>query len=35
MVAAMIRRIAIVVLVVVIVFAIRWMLSRRKDNTRP
>lgn len=31
----MIRRIAIVVLVVVVVFGIRWMLSRRKDNTRP
>ncbi len=34
MFAAMIRRIAIVVLVIVIVFAIRWMLSRRKNNTR-
>jgi hypothetical protein len=34
MVAAMIRRIAVVVLVVVAVFAIRWILSRRKNNTR-
>ena len=30
----MIRRIAIVVLIVVIVFGVRWLLSRRKDNTR-
>lgn len=28
----MIRRIAIIVLVVVIVFGIRWVLSRRKDK---